>query len=199
MKTLEQLTNEWHALLASRTDASMEYTDAKLKIIESNAIIVLIKTYLPTIINVINNFAGKKRVGGKTMAKIRENILSATCGNCDARFYDKAGIACIELIPKVKIIMPPIIFIYPSDQMPVKFYDDEQRLQKIDMQAFAYITKPSSKYIHDMDVFLTTKQKELDNINNEIAALNKRIANYNDTLPLTFRPARIDKMNQLIT
>lgn len=199
MKTLEQLTNEWHALLASRTDASMEYTDAKLKIIESNAMIVLIKTYLPTIIDVINNFAGKKRVGGKTMAKIRENILSATCGNCDARFYDKTGIACIELMPKVKIIMPPIIFIYPSDEMPVKFYDDEQRLQKIDMQAFAYITKPSSRYVHDTDVFLTTKQKELDNINNEIAALNKRIADYNDTLPLTFKPARIDKVNRLIT
>ena len=199
MKTLPQLTNEWHALLTSRTDTNTEYTDSKLKIIESNAIIVFVKTYLPTMIDIINNFAGKKRVGGKTIAKIRENILSATCGNCDARFYDKAGIACIELIPKVKIIMQPIIFVYPSDEMPVKLYDDEQRLQKINMQAFAYITKPSSRYVHDIDVFLATKQKELDNINNEIAALSKRIADYNDTLPLTFRPARIDKVNQLIT
>lgn len=168
--------NEIYAeITETKAKAHDDFTKAKVKVMQSNAVIAFKFQVFPKILEILNKYAGK-RIGDKTNEKIQNEIQSVT--GCHVTFNQMRNIDIwtdYYNLPDRRITMYSV---YGETNFIEE--DGKLKLKKLDVNM--YIMPKGEEYIENVEEYTNRKMKEVAEINEKLKELRDMVTAYNEDL-----------------
>lgn len=142
-------------------------TQFRSKVLKHNARIAFVAEYLPTVLECINKYAGK-RVGNKTAEKIEDEILEKTGHSVVIRNRPMGA----EITFHVLGVLISAKY-DPETKDLYSFFDADGKLREMSADMFS---THETEYVEDIDAFYEQKAVELREIKKEAKMLQDKIA-----------------------
>lgn len=166
--------NEIYAEI-TETNAHDDFTKAKVKVMQSNAVIAFKFQVFPKILEILNKYAGK-RIGDKTNEKIQNEIQSVT--GCYVTFNQMRNIDIwtdYYNLPDRRITMYSV---YGE----TNFIEEDGKLKLKKLDTKMYIMPKEEEYIENVEEYVNRKMKEVAEINEKLKELRDMVTAYNEDL-----------------
>ena len=168
--------NEIYAeITETKATAHDEFTKAKVKVMQSNAVIAFKFQVFPKILEILNKYAGK-RIGDKTNEKIQNEIQSVT--GCHVIFNQMRN---IDIWTNYYNLPDRRITMY-SVYGETNFIEEDGKLKLKKLDTKMYIMSKEEEYIENVEEYTNRKMKEVAEINEKLKELRDMVSAYNEDL-----------------
>ena len=150
-------------------DEQERKTQFRSKVLKHNARIAFVAEYLPTVLECINKYAGK-RVGDKTADKIEDELLEKIGHSVVIRNRPHMG---AEITFHVLGVFTISAKYDPETKDLYSFFDADGKLRRMTADMFS---THEIEYVEDIDAFYEQKTAELREIKKEAEKLQNKIA-----------------------
>lgn len=150
-------------------DEQERKTQFRSKVLKHNARIAFVAEYLPTVLECINKYAGK-RVGDKTADKIEDELLEKIGHSVVIRNRPHMG---AEITFHVLGVFTISAKYDPETKDLYSFFDADGKLRRMTADMFS---THEIEYVEDIDAFYEQKTAELREIKKEAEKLRNKIA-----------------------
>ena len=172
MKDFKEIYAE---LTETQANANDEFTKAKVKVMQSNAVIAFKFQVFPKILEILNKYAGK-RIGDKTNKKIQNEIQSVT--GCYVAFNQMRN---IDIWTNYYNLPDRRITMY-SVYGETNFIEEDGKLKLKKLDVNMYIMPKEEEYIENVEEYVNRKMKEVAEINEKLKELRDMVTAYNEDL-----------------
>lgn len=161
----------------AKNDDKIHDAETEVKILKHNAEIAFIHEYLPLVLDILNQYKGK-RIGEKTEEKIRNTIKEKY--NIGVSFNHSKDITLYAYnyyaLNRTNI---EICAKYNNEAKDhYRNFNAENKLNELSVDMFHI----KDNYIEDIEAYIKDKKTKIKAINEAIAALKNSIDEYNDNL-----------------
>ena len=172
MKDFKEIYAE---LTETQANANDEFTKAKVKVMQSNAVIAFKFQVFPKILEILNKYEGK-RIGDKTNKKIQNEIWRIT--GCHVIFNQMRNIDIWTGYYNLPDYRLTLYSVYGE----TNFIEEDGKLKLKKLDTKMYIMPKEEEYIEDIEEYINRKMKEVAEINEKLKELRDMVTAYNEDL-----------------